>query len=251
MGCSATQAAHSTAAAAAATRHSRSKQQQQQQQAATTAAQPKQHRADLLSIPAFHQDMLLLLPGGQAYLDAAAEEAASWGFPGEVTTRQLQSYAGCCCLSISYCLESLIKSNAGQQQFSRHSLVLSAAAVRLALEVQLLAYGAVQRQREQHRQQQQQQVSSLDYQVVTENFALLTWQLLDLQTKALVVISGSCMPPEVLQQAGLQLLQALAAPLQQAQLSRSGDSSLQAGAGAGLLPWCSDNLKSNSVMLFK
>jgi hypothetical protein len=39
---------------------------------------------------------------------------------------------------------------------------------------------------------------------------------------ALAQASGSCLPPDVLQQAGLQLLQALAAPLQQLQLSSEG-----------------------------
>jgi hypothetical protein len=52
---------------------SSSMQQHKQQQPSK-----QQHRADLLSIPAFHQDMLQLLPGGQAYLDAAAEEVAGW-----------------------------------------------------------------------------------------------------------------------------------------------------------------------------
>jgi hypothetical protein len=69
MGCFAAQTAHITAAAAAAAACSNNMQQQYAKQ---------QHRADLMSIPAFHEDMLQLLPGGQAYLDAAAEEAAGW-----------------------------------------------------------------------------------------------------------------------------------------------------------------------------
>jgi hypothetical protein len=56
------------------------------------------------------------------------------------------------------------------------------------------------------------------------------------QIRALVATSRSCLPPEVLQQAGLQLLQALAAPLQQWHISRSGDSFLQNTAVAGALP---------------
>jgi hypothetical protein len=56
---------------------------QQQQQLQQPAKQ--RHRADLLSIPAFHQDMLQLLPGGQAYLDAAAEEASGGELSGEKT----------------------------------------------------------------------------------------------------------------------------------------------------------------------
>jgi hypothetical protein len=209
--------------------------QQQQQQlsagASSSSTQQRQqsakqqHRADLLPIPAFHQDMLQLLPGGQAYLDAAAEEAAAWGLTGEANAAQLQTYAGYCCQTISHYLHIKLQSIAGQQQLSRDALVMSGAAVRLALELQLLASGAVQRQREQHRQQQQrqQQVLSPQHQDIAGKLAMQTWELLRLQIRALTATSCSCLPPEVLQQAGLQLLQALAAPLQQWQLSRVGD----------------------------
>jgi hypothetical protein len=124
--------------------------------------------------------------------------------------------------------------------------------VRLALELALLASAAVQRQREQHRQQQQQQRQQQQQQrqlaftpegLNMDNFALHTWELLRLQIKALVATSRSCLPPEVLQQAGLQLLQALAAPLQQWQLSRTGDSFLQAAAATGALPLLGDTLQ--------
>jgi hypothetical protein len=68
----------------------RQQQRQQQQESAADSSSSRQlqqrsargakqqHRADLLSIPAFHRhmDMLQLLPGGQAYLDAAAAFAA-------------------------------------------------------------------------------------------------------------------------------------------------------------------------------
>jgi hypothetical protein len=96
------------------------------------------------------------------------------------------------------------------------------------VEPQLLASGAVQRQREQRRQQQQcqqQQGQGLtqEEEFITGFFAWQSWDLLELQIKALVVTSRSCPPPELLQQAGLQLLQALAALLQQWQLSSSSD----------------------------
>jgi hypothetical protein len=68
---------------AGASSSSSSTQQQQQQPA------KQQHRADLLSIPAFHEDMLQLLPGCQAYLDAAAEAAAGWGLNQEAHAVQL------------------------------------------------------------------------------------------------------------------------------------------------------------------
>jgi hypothetical protein len=216
-------------AGAAAASSSSSTQQQQQQPA------KQQHRADLLSIPAFHQDMLQLLPGGQAYLDAAAEEAAGLGLSAEKTAVQLRYLAGCCCQTINQGLLHHLGSIAGQQQLSRNDLLVSCAAVRLLLELTLLASAAVQRQREQQRQQQQQQQQAMSpqNQEVTDVFAVQTWDLLMVQIKALAVTSRSCLPPEVLQQAGLQLLQALAAPLQQWQLSKAGDSFMN-NAGAGL-----------------
>jgi hypothetical protein len=220
---------------------SSSTQQQQRQQ--------QQHRADLLSIPAFYQDMLQLLPGGQAYLVVAAEAVAGWGLVGEAKAVQLRAYAGGCCNTISRYLSRHLASIAGQQQISRSALVVSGAAVRLAMALQLLASGAVQRQRAQQRQQQQRAqqqqqapASTADDQTITDLFALQTWDLLRAQIKALAVVCRSCLPPEVLQQAGLQLLQALAALPQQWQLSRSGNSFLQDKAVVGVLPQFDDTL---------
>jgi hypothetical protein len=215
-------------------------QQQEQQQPAK-----QQHRADLLSIPAFHQDMLQLLPGGQAYLDAAAEAAAGRGLiAGANTVQQCIHHAGGCCHAINQYLYRHLQSIEGRQQLRSNGLVVSGAAVRLVLELQLLASGAVQRQREQHRQQQQQHGSTAEDHGITDKFALLTWDLLRMQIMALVASSRSCLPPEVLQQAGLQLLQALAAPLQQWQLSRSGDSFLQNAALIGVLPQFGNTLQA-------
>jgi hypothetical protein len=199
----------------------------------------QQHRADLLSIPAFHQDMLQLLPGGQGYIDEAAEEAAGWGLEGEAYTVQLRAYAGCCCQTIGHLYRRL--QSTGQQDISRYAHVLSCAAVRLLLELQLLAAGAVQRQREQHRQQRQQGFTP--DQASTDRFALQTWALLKLQIQQLSASSRSCLLPELLHQAGLQLLQALAAPLQQCQLSESGDSFLQTAAAAGALSYFGETLQ--------
>jgi hypothetical protein len=221
---------------------SSSSRQQQQQQSAK-----QHHRADLMSIPAFHQDMLQLLPGGRAYLDAAEVESAGWGLTGEANAVQLHTYASNCCHSINRYLTRHFDSIAGQQQPSRNAL-LSTAAVRLMLELQLLASGAVQRQREQHRQQQQQprrrqQALTPEDLAITDQLALQSWHVLGGQIKLLVAASRSCLPPEVLQQAGLQLLQALAAPLQQWQLSRTGDSFLHSAAAAGVLPLFGDSLQ--------
>jgi hypothetical protein len=218
-------------------RASSSSTQQQQRQLTK-----RQHRADLLSIPAFHQDMLQLLPGGQAYLDAAAKEAAGCGWTGEEFTLHLCAYADDCCRTINNYLYHQFQSIEGQQQISRSALV-SGAAVRLVLELTLLASGAVQRQREQHRQQQQQQASTPDARTAIDDFALRTREVLGLQIRAMVATSRSCLPPEVLQQAGLQLLQALAAPLQQWQLSRIGDSSLHQAAVTGASPHVGDTLQ--------
>jgi hypothetical protein len=223
---------------------SSSSSQQQQQQSVK-----QHHRADLLSIPAFHQDMLQLLPGGQAYLDAAAEEAAGWGLSGEANAVQLHTIASNYCHSINHYLNRHFESIAGQQQFSKNAL-LSTAAVPLMLELQLLASGAVQRQREQHRQQQQQQQQQRRRQqaltqedlAITDQLALQSWHVLGGQIKLLVAASRSCLPLEMLQQAGLQLLQALAAPLQQWQLSRTGDSFLRTAAAAGVLSLFGDTL---------
>jgi hypothetical protein len=241
--------------------HTAQQQQQQQQQqlppgtagvsSSSSSMQGQQQpvrqerRADLLPIPAFHQDMLQLLPGG--YLDVAAETAARWG---EDSAFQLRTHASNCCNTINRCLESHRESIAGQQQISRMQLVLSAAAVRLVLELQLLASGAVQKQREQLRQQhqeqqqqqQQQQVSPPEDQASTDRFALQTFDLLGLQIKALAATSCSCLPPELLQQAGLQLLQALAAPLQLWQLSRPGDSFVATADVTGASPLFGDTL---------
>jgi hypothetical protein len=208
---------------AGASSSSSMQQQQQQQQLAK-----QQHRADLLSIPAFHEDMLQLLPGGQAYLDAAAEDAAGWGLSREAHAFQLRAYAGICCNTIRRYVYRHLENIPSQQQLSKDAQVVSGAAVKLVLELTLLASGVVQRQREQQRQQQQrQQALAAEDQSMMDGFALQTWDLLGLQIKALAATARSCLPPEVLQHAGLQLLQALAAPLQQWQLSRTGDSFLR------------------------
>jgi hypothetical protein len=223
---------------------SSTQQQQQQQQQQPRRLQPakQQHRADLLPVPAFHRDMLQLLPGGQAYLDAVAEEAASWRLNWEENAARLRAHAGTCCRTIGQYLYRHLDSIAGQQQLSSNGLVVSGAAVKLVLELQLLASGAVQRQREQHRQQQQNLTPP--QQDITDMFPVQTWNSLGLLIRALVATSRSCLPPEVLQQAGLQLLQALAAPLQQWQLSRAGDSFLHNRAVVLALPRFSDALQA-------
>jgi hypothetical protein len=190
------------------------RQQQQQQQPS------KQHRADLLVIPAFHQqqDMLQLLPGGQAYLDAAAAlesagEARCQASEGQkVYWFRMRTRRYCSVLSNILLLSCF-------QPDQQQSTVLSAAAVRLVLQLQLLAAA----EHQQWQQQQQQQLLHQEGEAAagpSDAVGLLvcSTQLLHTQIRAVAQSSSSCLPPEVLQQAGLQLLQALAAPLQQVQL---------------------------------
>jgi hypothetical protein len=100
----------------------------------------------------------------------------------------------------------------------------------LVLELQLLAAGQVQRQR-QHPEAVGDADADWQRDWLTQ---VLFWSnvLLQHQTRAILQAGSSCLPPEVLEHAGLQLLQALAAPvqqLQQLQLSSasSADSFLQ------------------------
>uniref|UniRef100_A0A383VUM1 MYND-type domain-containing protein n=1 Tax=Tetradesmus obliquus TaxID=3088 RepID=A0A383VUM1_TETOB len=228
--------------------HRAEQQQQQQQQQGPSAAShssssssssllvqasqqtPKQQlRADLLPIPAFHQheDMLQLLPGGQAYLEAAAwkirmQAVAAGGSEADTLDRVVQQtlmfvQAMTCSLK---CL--LDVEHPGRVGIGGVTALSAAAAVQLVLELQLLAAGEVQRQRAASQQQQQQQQQHNDESDMLESankLLFLTNELLQVQIRgALQATGSSCLPPEVLQQAGLQLLQALAAPLQQLQL---------------------------------
>jgi hypothetical protein len=94
--------------------------------------------------------------------------------------------------------------------------VLSAAAARLVLELQLLAAGEVQRQQQQ---QQPEQLHAVGLMLDCHNMLVYQIRALSHIGCSSSSSSSSCLPPEVLQQAGLQLLQALAAPLQHLQLS--------------------------------
>jgi hypothetical protein len=104
-----------------------------------------------------------------------------------------------------------------QQQQQQQGPVLSAAAVRLVLELQLLVAAEYQRRQ---RQQNQAPTSLLPMLMVHSVMVLHTL------IRAVAHARCRCLPPEVLQQAGLQLLQALAAPLQQLQLA-AGNSLLE------------------------
>jgi hypothetical protein len=183
----------------------------------------KQLRTDLLPIPAFHQhqDMLQLLPGGQAYLDTAAAGMASRAFAGGTDAaaeafKRASMYAAV--------LVSAVSMAEQHQALERSSPVLSTAVLRLVMELQLLAAWVVQ-------QQQQQQPSGLQGPYI-QSMQLKVNLLLLMLLKAGLQASGSCLPPELLQQHGLQLLRALAAPVQQLLLSSQGNSSYLSSAPA-------------------
>jgi hypothetical protein len=217
-------------------KHSSSHPQQQQQRLLLQPRQPakQQWRTDLLSIPAFHQDMLPLPPGGQAYLDTAGRATFAGVESGGDRAIEIHEMANSCCCILIIHMQYILESLSGQQGTGGSAVLVSAAAVRLLLELQLLAAGAVQRQ---HHQQQQQTLTSRRRHV--KNALVVNCRkLLALLIKALVVSSRSCLPPAVLQQAGLQLLQALAAPLQQLQLSAPGDSFYDDVASTGALTSC-------------
>jgi hypothetical protein len=172
-------------------------QQHSEQRQHVQQSSKQQLQADVLNIPAFHQDaeMLQLLPGGQAYLATAARVVATF----EVSSiSKAYTIAGAMDVTL-YTVQ--------QQGRTVCAPVVSAAAVQLVLELQLLAAGAVQRQR--------QPVTPAKHPL---RLLLANTTLLHRQLKAALQTSSGCLPPGVLQQAGLQLLQALAAPLQQVQL---------------------------------
>jgi hypothetical protein len=196
-----------------------------QQQTAQVAKQ--QRRADLLSIPAFHQhpDMLQLLPGGQAYLDAAEAACADYmqQQSGTNSPLYLKSLHQLHTLQKSAVasLECTLDAQHNGQAVDATAAVLSAAALRLVLQLQLLAACYLQRQRAT-KQQQEQEVEALEEDV--DVLLVRNNHLLHVHIRAVLQCTGSSsLQPEVLQQAGLQLLQALAAPLQQLQLCSSQD----------------------------
>jgi hypothetical protein len=135
-------------------------------------------------------------------------------------------------------LKAVCMSFKASEQATTDVLALSAAAVRLVLELQLLAAGAVQQQ-----QQQQQQHASSRQQSAGSCGVLLRHSnaLLHAQIRAIVQSGSNDVLAELLEQHGLQLLQALAAPVQQMQLWMSlGDDADICGGfaleGVGALP---------------
>jgi hypothetical protein len=197
----------------------------QQQQCSAQGAR-QQHGADLLSIPAFHhhQDMLQLLPGGQAYLDAAATAVAAKCHSEDDSLRVNTKHLRWWTYGLTFSLYDSLKHSLGQPLPIQSTLLASSAAVRLVLEMQLLAAADLQRQQQTGQIPVADQTDLYRKRVREKHedaarSLLHSTQLLHLQIRdSLQASSSSCLPPEVLQQAGLQLLQALAAPVQQLQL---------------------------------
>uniref|UniRef100_A0A383WBJ7 Uncharacterized protein n=1 Tax=Tetradesmus obliquus TaxID=3088 RepID=A0A383WBJ7_TETOB len=220
--------------------------QQQQQQPGQSSKQ--QLRADLLPIPAFHQhpDMLQLLPDGQAFLNASVLVLVDTFCSGAAGTRhavvgQAQKQAAA--------LESIMDGCMQRDSLAAdgYAPLLSAAAARLLLELQLLAAGDVQRQR-------QQRMAAPDVDA-SMRLLLTSTSLQHRQLKAVLQAGASCLPPEVLQQAGQQLLQSLAAPLQQLQLTAADDpfraSAAHAAAAGPSRPIKSDGFMGQQLLALR
>jgi hypothetical protein len=214
--------------------------QQQQQQ------KQKLQRADLLPIPAFHKDMASLLPGGQGFLQAAADGLAALQGSRHDFMHALRDMALEVVTTWQFVLTQIVHSivrRPGSQTLDSVEALLSPQGVTLLLQMQLLAAGRVARQsrlrqqqradkkskekQQTRRQQQQKHEEEPDpcelNKHLQASLLLRSSAVLAMVIKTAVRGGRSCLPPEVLQQAGLQLLQALAAPMQQRLLSKASD----------------------------
>jgi hypothetical protein len=193
--------------------------------------------------------MAPLLLGGRGYLQTAADAFSSVDGTEQDRLHLVRTAATERMTALQYSLAQIIRCAApgdcAECSAAVDSFValLSPPGVKLMLQVQLLAAGRVQRQqrllREQRTRQRQQQQQQEDDDEEGEGEQeedidpreLNTCSQASLLVRSSCVLSMhiktalrgcSCLPPEVLQQAGLQLLQALAAPMQQQLLSKSG-----------------------------
>jgi hypothetical protein len=198
-------------------------------------------KADLSAIPAFHQGMVHVLPGLRALCDAAtnvtrrseASRVHNWG-------TQMMSARGAARSALILADNLASRRMAGCQQLNSSSVVLSTAAVQMLLELQLLAAGLVQRLRQQVQRGQQQQDLGLSTRLQSAALLKHSAYLLREVIHAVAACrmpagSSSGLPPELLQQHGLLLLQALSAPLEQLQLSSADAAAeLQTGGAAAV-----------------
>jgi hypothetical protein len=208
--------------------------------------QPRRHQpyeAELLPIPDLHQDLLPLLPCGDAYLSGAAELVR---FEDEEGVRFSLPTAAWCADALAVivtprCRQQAVDSTGVWQPPpappSADVPAQSPSAIQLSLQLQLVAASLVQRQRQeaqqQHaeeqpqKQQQQQQQQGRETSKEKRDWACLLASsnaLLQMQIRAVLQSGSSCLPQGLLQKAGLQLLLAVSAPVQQ-QISSSTSSS--------------------------
>jgi hypothetical protein len=186
--------------------------------------------------------MLHMLPGAGAFCDATADmvRTAEVGKDRDWGTQMSAQGAARSALILADNLVS--RCMTGCQQLSSSSVVLSTAAVQMLLELQLLAAGLVQRLRQQAQQGQQQQDPNLSVWMERTAFSLLKHSAYLLREVIHAVAacrmpvgSSSGLPPELLQQHGLLLLQALSAPSEQLQLSSpDAAAELQTGGAAAV-----------------
>jgi hypothetical protein len=165
----------------------------------------------MLHLTALQNGMMQLLPGGcQRYVRAAAGHAvdhaavAGHSWEQEVEQQIIQAYSFG--FALCWSLELTYGDVPAEQQLAP---ALQAAAVHMMLELQLVAAGLLQRQWQQGEKAAARSV----------DLVLMCCRMLELQIRAVLQGSASnSLPLELLQQTGLQLLRALAAPVQQLQL---------------------------------
>jgi hypothetical protein len=172
----------------------------------------KQPPEAVLAIAALQNGMMQLLPGGcQQYVGAAAPNAAGQAacfrdsrehqVTQQVTQARSFVFALICSLDLTF------EDVPAEQQPSLNAQALQAAAVNMIMELQLVAAGVLQRQRQQGQEAAMPSVGVVG----------LCCSVLEQQIRALCQTSGSRSSPLVLLQQ-MRLLQALAASMQQLQL---------------------------------
>jgi hypothetical protein len=190
------------------------------------------------SIAALQSGMMQLLPGGsQQYVGAAAthaaEVAACYRHSREQQVEAQITQARNLVFATSCSLEVTFEDVPAERQHSAIAPALQPAAVHLMLELQLVAAGLLQRQ-------WQQGQKTAVYPVT--NLVRLCCRVLELQIRAVLQTSSSdSLPLVLLQQTGPQLLQALAAPVQQLQMLLAHQQQLKDGV-SGTQAMDMDNL---------
>ncbi|KAF6260223.1 hypothetical protein COO60DRAFT_1685666, partial [Scenedesmus sp. NREL 46B-D3] len=185
-------------------------------------------------ISAFHEDLAHLLPGGTHHLHAASVAVAG-GTPQldanpVKNTSAPEWTASLCARALQFSLRQMLAQHTADWQPGDGVQALTSAAAELVLNLQLLSAGLEQR----HPQEAQQQYDTAEQprqapkiagkgEAAPVNLLASSSALLHLQVRAVLQHGSTSL--KVLQKAGLQLLQALAAPVQQQQLSSSSSSS--------------------------